>query len=271
MVLLYAEKKFGDHKIYLIDMLEERENPANNYTYARNTFGISPELKFGDFNFHAGFYLQHGADNISKIYIDSNGKNYVFMHEKISAHMYTVKAFYSKDKIEAGASYESWSGEKYNDNGTDGINHIFTVSPQIYGAHKLLGSMDYFSGPQIDKTKGVTDLNIFARYGKKTSITASAHMLSYAQEKSYNDGTNNIYYKTVGTEIDLVFNQKIGKEAFLKIGYSVMLPGAEHLKYIDLGYEAAGIYGQDATVEQKTAQWAWVMFSFKPQFLKFEK
>lgn len=270
MALLYVEKTFGENKIYLIDMLEERVNGWNGYTYARNTIGISPELTFGDFHFNAGFYLQNGSDNLLKTYTE-NGIDYTFQHEKMASYLYLAKAFYKTEKLETGIYYETYSGEAYDNTNIDGINHSYTFSTSIGAVHPYLGYMDYYVGGQINRTRGINDINVFVKYGEQTNIEVSVHKMSYDKNERFINGVDEIIYKSIGTEVDLLLTRKLSKEAFVKLGYSIMLTGDDHLLNIKNKYVFGGIYGTDNAVETKTAQWVYVIFSFKPQFFKYEK
>jgi len=174
----------------------------------------------------------------------------------------------------AGIAYEAYSGEKYDDDQTDLTNHTFAISPEMWAVHKYQGSMDYLVGGQTQAMKrGITDLSFFGQYGsKKTNLRADIHMLGHANEVMYTDTDGNeVKYKPFGTEVDLVFKKVLAKGMVMKVGYSIMLPGADHLQLVDQKMESSGMYGIDSEVEQKTAQWFHVTFSFKPTFFKHEK
>ncbi len=285
MGLFFLEQGFGEHKVSAIYLLEERENIGNKLTYARQTFGIIPELAFGDFKANVGFYKQFGSDNKTVTRTNTDGTvTETSNGEKMTGMMYYALFKYDTEKLKAGLGYDMYSGEKYDDDQLDLKNKAFTVSPEMWAVHAHHGLMDYYVAKNAAigtaqtkfMTRGLTDIHFFGEYGTKTSVMLAGHLLGYAQEDKYvdvkEDGTTaDVTYKKVGTEIDFVLSHKFDKGMMFKFGYSVMLPGAELLDNIDQTYEGAGIFGLDAEVEPKMAQWVYFTFSFKPTLFTTKK
>ena len=84
------------------------------------------------------------------------------------------------------------------------------------------------------------------------------HNFQLAQDVT--DANGDLYDKALGQEIDISFARKIAKGVSLKVGFSTAMPSKtlEQFKGLAIG---------DST----TPQWGWVMFTFKPQFMKIEK
>ena len=68
--------------------------------------------------------------------------------------------------------------------------------------------------------------------------------------------------RNLGTEIDLTFNRTLTKGVSLQLGYSHYL-NTETIAYL----KGITDYQGDGYIDE-TANWAYVMFIFKPNFLK---
>ncbi len=285
MGLFFLEQGFGEHKASVIYLIEERENTTNFRTYAKQTLGVVPELSFGSFKANLGFYKQFGSDN--KTVTRTNADATVTKStngEKMTGMMYYALLKYDTEKLKAGLGYDMYSGEKFDEDQTDLKNKAFTVSSDMWALHAHHGWMDYYVAKNAGlgtaqtkfMTRGLTDMHFFGEFGTKNSIYLAGHMLGYAQEDKYTDvkadkTTADVTYKKVGTEIDLALTHKFDKGMIFKLGYSIMLPGAELLDNIDQTYETAGFFGLDSEVDPKTAQWLYFTFSFKPTLFTTKK
>jgi len=135
----------------------------------------------------------------------------------------------------------------------------------LYGnGHNYYGYMDYFS--QIDKdTKGGGLMDLYARlnykFNKKTSAELTYHYLSFtnnAIDSISNPGTDLKADRYLGSEIDFTMKYKPFDNLEVSGGYSTMLasPSMEIIK------------GGD---HKKYQQWAWIMLTFKPEFINTKK
>jgi hypothetical protein len=149
------------------------------------------------------------------------------------------------DKLSAGVSYEVLSG---TDSETeDAASRSFTP---LYGTnHKFNGHMDYFYVGNHGGSVGLNDLTGRLKYSiGKVKLGCDAHgFWSFAPIAVTNE-------KYLGTELDFSVNIPINKAVGLVVGYS-------HL----FATEAMEILKGGSADE--TQNWAWIMFTFKPDFL----
>jgi len=135
----------------------------------------------------------------------------------------------------------------------------------LYGnGHSYYGNMDYFS--QIDddtKNGGLMDLYLRLNYkfSKKTSGEFTYHYLAFTNsviDSISKPGSELKADPYLGSEIDLSIKYKPAENTEFSCGYSTMLSsqsmeilkGGDHSKY---------------------QQWAWIMLTFKPEFLNTGK
>lgn len=135
----------------------------------------------------------------------------------------------------------------------------------LYGnGHNYYGYMDYFS--QIDKdTKGGGLADLYARVNlkatKKTSAEMTYHYFSFTNDVIDSISSPGVVKKAgahLGSEIDLVFKYKPAANLEFSAGYSVMMASSsmEILKGGSIN---------------KYQHWAWLMFTFKPEFMNTNK
>ena len=113
--------------------------------------------------------------------------------------------------------------------------------------------MDYFFVGNHANSVGLQDLYAKAviKTGKSNSLLAKLHYFSAAEDIA---GTDDKY---LGTELDLVFTQKILPYATLKIGYSQMFAG-DSMEVLKGVTDSSGLQN-----------WGWAMLVVKPNFLKW--
>lgn len=207
--------------------------------YHRQTFGTHSKLKAGKIGFVLNAYLQTGKANAST---------------DLSAYLLGLEANFKAGKTGLGLGYELQSGT--DQDATDGKNKSFFP---LYGTnHKFNGFMDYFYVGNHANTVGLSDIYAKANFktGEKSSLLVKAHYFGAAATLlDPADGSEADAY--LGTEVDVVFTQKILPYATLKLGYSQMLAGdsMEILKGIA---DPSGLQN-----------WGWAMLIIKPNFLKW--
>jgi len=135
----------------------------------------------------------------------------------------------------------------------------------LYGnSHSYYGYMDYFG--QIDKdTKGGGLMDLYARINykvsKKTSAELTYHNFSFTNDVIDSISESGVTKKAaaqLGSEIDLTIKYKPVSNMEVSAGYSTML-ATSSMEIIKNG--SAG----------KFQQWAWVMLTFKPEFINTNK
>lgn len=203
------------------------ENHTIQYS---QTLGGRLKYKSGKLSLATNLYYQLGRDA---------AKN------DINAYLVGLDGAYQvSKKVNLGLGGEVQSG---NDNGAvaDGKNNAF--SP-FYGTnHKFNGLMDYFYVGNHGNSVGLVDvyLNSKVALAKKSKLVLAVHNFSTAAKLPVNGQA------ALGTEVDIVFVQKLAKSAILKVGYSQMFAndGMEELK---------------GNSDGNTNVWAWAMLVVKP-------
>jgi hypothetical protein len=233
MSWLWASKEFGsDIKINFINLMAFYQKPGTLTNYGLNTLGINPVIKKFGFGFDGAAYFQFGKNK--------NGNHH-------QAHIYTANLDYSIQFLEVGAGYDHYSGKKYSDLSAKD-KHFVQIMETI--PHGFLGFMDFDKGSQFKSPYGISDLNFYLKYGKKTTFAAYYHALAYAEEME--EGIS----RKIGNEFDFLITHKFGSNHTLNVGYSFMLP------HDDLVLKALG-----TGIEASFAHWAWVKVTFNPKFL----
>ena len=213
-------------------------NQKNNETRYSQTLGTHIKFNKNNLKFKGNFYHQFGND------ISNN---------KINASLVGVDLNYkASNKTSVGLGIEISSG---NNNGvpSDGINKAFTP---FYGTnHKFNGLMDYFYVGNHKDNVGLKDFYINSNFklSKKSNVSFVYHDFSAQSNLS---GTNK---KTLGSEIDIVYANKLQKNIFLKVGYSQLFSkkGMEILK---------------GNKDNNNNNWGWLMLVVKPSlFNNFNK
>jgi hypothetical protein len=233
MSWFWASKVFSPKfKLNFINLLAGYQKPETLTSYALNTIGINPVLKINGFEMNSAAYFQTGKNGSGNIH---------------QAHIYTANLSYTYQFASIKIGYDQYSGKDYDDiSGTD--RHFIQIMETI--PHTYFGFMDFVKGHQFQYQQGISDLNFKIKYGKKTTITAYFHALSYTKQTGVD------LSKKIGNEFDFVLTHKFAANHSLDIGYSFMLP------HDDLVISALA----PSTVAN-FAQWAWVRLTFKPKFL----
>jgi hypothetical protein len=201
------------------------------------TIGSRITYKKELFNVNAAAYYQGGKTGVN---VD------------LSANYFSLEAVYAtKDGFNFNAGFEHLSGNDFSDIGNSSEDKAFTP---LYGTnHKFNGHMDYFYVGSHVGSVGLNDLFLGVKYSKdKFSTGLTAHVFSSAGEM---DIQNSDLTKHLGTELDLAFGYNFDGGVVLNIGYSTMF-ASESMEYLKAGDSDEG------------NSWAYIMFVFKPNFLK---
>ncbi len=167
----------------------------------------------------------------------------------LSAYNALLEITYKPGKTLFGLGFETLSGD--DNGGTDGkIKSFFP----IFGTnHKFNGYMDYFFVGNHANNIGLNDIyaKTVIKTGEKSSLLIKAHY--FAGAESLGDDIDDY----LGTEIDLVFTQKLLPFATLKIGYSHMF-ASDSMEIL-----------KGVTDPASAQNWGWAMLIVKPNFLKW--
>jgi hypothetical protein len=158
-----------------------------------------------------------------------------------------------KAKWNAGIGFEMLSGNDLNWDVNGDKNNAFTP---FYGTnHKFNGFMDYFYVGNHINSVGLVDIYIRGGFGVgKSKFLFMLHNFSSQAKMIVGSETKS---SQLGNEFDFVYSYKFNKTMNIKAGYSQMFANES------MGLIKSGNY-------ENTNNWAWVMFTFKPQFFKYE-
>ncbi|MFH1320137.1 MAG: alginate export family protein [Bacteroidota bacterium] len=248
MQFLWFSKEFSNGLNFsLIELADgHQKHGSSNFVYTRVTYGGNIGFKndSSKVNLYGTIYLQGGKDKTGK---------------DINSNFFSVKASYKlSEKIKPSAGIDYFSGNDAMDTNNT-YNNAFS---NLYGTgHGYYGSMDYFT--VVDKhTLGGGLIDIYGKidykFSDKTSASATYHTFSLSNnvlDPDYTGTGLKAIDKNLGSEVDLMFNYKYSDEIDLKFGYSVMF-AKESMNVIKGGDH------------NELANWAFVMLTFKPAFIK---
>lgn len=200
-------------------------------TFNRQTTGTYFQFPIDQVKFAGSAYYQFG-----KAAADTD----------LSAYQVSLEANYKPNNTLFGVGFELLSG---TDQDGDSKNKSFFP---LYGTnHKFNGYMDYFYVGNHANNVGLNDVYAKVRFttGEKSSLLIKGHYF-LANAELTNDES-----KYLGTEVDVVFNQKIIKGVTLDLGYSHMF-ASESMSLIKGGRP-----------HDNTNNWAWAQLIIKPNLI----
>ena len=244
MVYMEVKKYLGDMlTINALGMVETFEENGNYETsYAKNTLGINPVLNLGALKAEGSFYKQFGKAGETGGGEDIN----------YSGMLYTVSASYKMDIFTFKAGFDSYSGEAWDNDGTD--NKINQYQAVCWSGHKYFGNTDFHL--RYGKNEGLSDVYLTAKaaLSKETTAMLGFHSIMFTNSPGLNAAGNEI--SALGNNIDFVLTHKPDKTVTVHAGYSVMLPSSDFVE-MELGQDT----------DAKFHGWGWLMLTFKPTFL----
>ncbi len=173
-------------------------NDEPDGVFYRQTAGSYFKLPISKVNFAGSAYYQFG-----KADADTD----------LSAYQVSLEATYKSGKILYGLGVELLSG---TDQDGDDKNKSFFP---LYGTnHKFNGYMDYFYVGNHANNIGLNDVyaKLIFTTGEKSNLLLKGHYFMANAELTADED------KYLGTEVDIVFTQKIIKNVKLNLGYSHM-------------------------------------------------
>ncbi|MFS4455100.1 alginate export family protein [Maribacter sp. 2304DJ31-5] len=203
-------------------------------TFNRQTTGTYFEFPIESIKFSGSAYYQFG-----KAAADID----------LSAYQFSLEGSYKPNKTLYALGFELLSGTDQN-----GDNKNKSFFP-LYGTnHKFNGFMDYFYVGNHANNVGLNDLyaKMVFSTGEKSSFLLKGHY--FAANADLSNGAD----KYLGTELDVVFNQKLMKGVTLNLGYSHMF-AAESMSLIKGGRPY-----------DNTNNWAWAQLSIKPNLITWD-
>ena len=225
--------KFSGSFLFINNQFQDHD--GTDYTEgfsSRQTTGVYGKYKDGAFGLEFSGYYQFG-----EFVTDTD----------ISGYQGMLNLTYKPKTTLYGLGVEVLSGD---DGDTDEQEAFFP----LYGTnHKFNGFMDFFYVGNHGNNAGLVDVNAKAviKTGEKSKLLAKAHYFSTATDVNY-DGY-------LGTELDLVYIQKINAYSNIKVGYSQA--------FLDETFSNSRTAGS----ADATQNWGWVMLTIKPNLFKYKK
>jgi hypothetical protein len=245
--LWYQRKigKLGFSMLFLNNGMEFKRTENNEDIYKTvfsQTIGTRLTFKSGKTSLYGNAYYSGGKDASNRA---------------LSAYNTMIGIDYDLDNgIGLGAGWELLSGTSQNEKLKNSSYTNKSFNP-FYGTnHKFNGFMDYFYVGNHLNSVGLSDLYANLSYKKgKSSYLLTAHFFSAANDVINPSENNKLMSKGLGTEIDFSLAHRLNDYASLSAGYSQMF-GTETLSVLRGGDHKAN------------NNWAWLMLTFKPVFLK---
>lgn len=245
---LWMNKKTKSFSASLLALANGVQSPiAENSARLSGTVGTHLEYK-KDALFASGrFYYQTG--------VDGNKKD-------IQAHMIGVDAAYTlQKKITFGLGVELLSGQSQTDTTKSYKDVVHNFNPLYGTGHKFNGYMDYFYAGSNHANAGLTDAYLKLKYKtEKWWIGLDVHeFMAGADILDVQELTSTGKYvsmsSALGTEIDFTYTYTFSNIFSAQFGYSHLL-ATESMEAIK-----GGKYDE-------TQNWAYLMLTFKPNFMK---
>ena len=241
---IWAHKDFNKVKASLLylNLGNQGGVPPANFTYRQSTLGGRFSFKNESLAANAAVYSQFGETSNEDI--------------SLRGLLYSADVAYTLSKKHTLVlGYEHISGNDEVDGDAD-KNTAF--NPYFGTNHKFNGLMDYFYVGNHLNNVGLNDLyfGYKPRITDKFDLGAVVHLFSSDGEISDPADASGATAmdKSLGTELDITGSFKLSKEVGFAFGYSQM-------------------FGTESMVELKgtgdineTANWAWLMVTFKPTF-----
>ncbi|MGR3811102.1 alginate export family protein [Jiulongibacter sp. NS-SX5] len=235
MQYAWLHKDFEAGAFSLLALNDGRQNADSTMSF-KQTFGFIGSKNVGKVKLAADVYYQTGE--LSK--------------RKVNALLAGVNATFKTKATPITIGYEYISGK----DDSDASSTITNFSPDFGTNHAHNGFMDYFFVGPANGNVGVQDIYLKTKFKLgKGALLAHAHEFLTGSEQLTESG--GVIEKAMGTEIDLVYVQKIGKDVTLNLGFSQLF-GTETLTTLRPG-------------NSKSNNWAWAMITFKPTLFSSDK
>jgi hypothetical protein len=222
-----------------VDNADEKKNTIFNQTLGGRIVATP-----GNFNIHAAGYYTMGNDmedrEISAYYI---GLGLDYNLHKDWTFTWGWEHLSGTDQKDMMENPDTYTNKSFN---------------PFYGtSHKFNGFMDYFNANgNWANSVGLNDIFTGFQYSKKKfEISFTGHAFLTAADVVKDGNVDEKMESYLGVEADLTLAYKLSKTSNVVVGYSQMI-GSETLQAMKGGNKDA------------CNNWAYVMFTFKPVFLK---
>ncbi len=170
----------------------------------------------------------------------------------IKAYFFSADLGYNIGKIYFGAGIDYMSGQNPNKSLTD----EFQAFDILYGTRfGYYGNLNYIVTPASTKYGGLVNpfLRLNFNFNEKNSLKTTFHTFQSAQNVANPNEQGTFYKKSLGSELDVIYNYKFAKDISIRAGYHLAFPSEtmEIIKGIEPG-------------TSQTPQWFWLMFNFTP-------
>lgn len=236
MQYLWVHKDYKGGKVSFLFLNDGRQK-SDSTTAFKQTFGLYAQQNAGKISFHQEAYYQTGKTTAD---LD------------VSAFLLSFSAGLPKLFASPELGVDYLSGTKI------GATKENAFDPAFGTNHKFYGYMDYFyvgnGFGQSGKTSGLMDVYLNAKFktGVKSVVLLSLHQFSSPVD--IYSGTNTKLTRSLGQELDVVYNLELYPQVNFKLGYSQLLS----TKSMDV------IKG---ATNKGVNQWAWTMITFAPTFI----
>lgn len=192
-----------------------------------------------------------------------------YWNHQFSSIKVTGEAYYQFGKDPTGTDLNAYMigleiGTKVGANAVSiGVDHLSGTSASdtenksfipLFGTnHKFYGLMDYFYVGNNHQNVGLTDVFVKTNWKLSEKSNMLVHLHQFTSPVSIDDADGNSLTKSLGQEVDLVFNHKVAKDVNWKLGFSA-LSGNQTLETIKTGDDNGLNY------------WGWTMLTIKPSF-----
>lgn len=228
------KEKFQFSAIAMNNVLQN----LNGNHYDMLTMGINVKKYFENIEFFGSAYYQTGKNTIA---------------QSKSAYQFSINSdFKILPKFNFILGTEWLSGRNFDTE----ANQNKSFSPMYGTNHLYNGFMDYFySGTSHFNSFGLNDYYVKSnfKFNQNSNLQTNIHAFTSNEKLGYND-LGEKYSSYLGTELDFVFTQKVGKIITANLGHSFMFAGnsMNYLKNI---------------AEPKSLQtWTWIAFKIAPNF-----
>lgn len=226
----------GLEHIYLDNGIQKYKTIFSQTTGARLTYNDKK------LSLQGNFYYTGGKDATDR---------------KLSAINYLAGVDYKiTGRLTGTLGFEHLSGTSMKDMAADPSGYTNKSFNPFYGTnHKFNGFMDFFYVGNHLNSVGLNNayFGLTSREGNVT-FNLTAHLFSAAADVIKNAGSVTMP-ASLGTEFDFSLNYKINDQASIQAGYSHMF-ATETLQELRGGNR------------ENTTNWAWLMLTYKPVFLK---
>ncbi len=235
----WVHRQFGKSKMSFL-ALNNGIQYATDSVYFSQTLGVYVVPQVGPTSLELEFYYQAGKDGSGNT---------------LGAYMLSASWLFHKGKsLSLIAGADVLSGDDPNTGKDEAFTPLFGTN------HKFYGFMDYFYVGNGHSNKGLTDLNLKAKFetGEKSTLLAHVHQFFANANIPGEGGRQGDYASNLGTELDIVFNTVLGKGVKFVGGYSQIFQ-SESMNVIK---NQSGTRGMQ--------NWAWAMLVFKPTLFESE-